>query len=162
MSRFVGLLCMSLSPLWCPSLVAKPWRSGEILSQQTFKYGAFEARIQASRGDGCISSFYLLKDESWIPGQEWQELDFEIFGKDGAFKYQTQIMTPGDPRTQHIVYHKQGQNLSDDFHVYRLEWTPDALIFFFDGKKVRTETDRVEYNKFLDASQVEAMRLRLG
>src|SRR6187401_3296692 len=86
---------------------AKPWKGAELITQQTFLYGAFEARIRAARGSGMITPFFLWKNDSEVPGREWQEQDFEIFGRDGG--YQTQLMTPGEDgeqRTQHLIYHR--------------------------------------------------------
>ena len=158
-SVWIGLVLANLAS---PALFAKPWKSGEILSNQTFKYGAFEVRMKASRGDSAITSINLLKDQSWVPGQEWQELDFEVFGKDSAYKYQSQLITPGDPRVQHLKIHDSGQPLNEEFHIYRIEWAPDYLAFYFDGQMVRKETDRKEYGKFLDRGRVEPMNLRLS
>jgi endo-1,3-1,4-beta-glycanase ExoK len=85
---------------------AKPWKGAELISHQTFLYGAFEARIRAAPGSGLITPFFLWKHDSEVPGQQWQEQDFEIFGRDG--RYQTQLMTPGtggEQRTEHNLYH---------------------------------------------------------
>lgn len=141
---------------------AKDWQSGEIVSYQSFRYGAFEARMRGSVGEGAISAFFLLKEGSWVPGSEWQELDFEIFGKRGGRLFQSQIMTPGDPRTQNLVDHLQDRPLSEDFHTYRMEWRPDSLRFYFDGKLIREETDPKVYGKFLDPARCEDMRLRFS
>jgi beta-glucanase (GH16 family) len=144
------------------SLIAKPWKSGEVISRDYFLFGAFEARLQASSGSGGITAFFLLKDYSWVPGAEWQELDFEFLGKSGGRQFQTQIMTPGVPRTEHNVYYKTSEDVSKGFHTYRIEWTPDYLAFYYDGKLIRRETDRMEYAKFLDRRRVEAMPLRFS
>ncbi len=144
-----------------PLATAKPWKSGEILTNESFRYGAFEARMKGSLGSGAISAFYLLKDGSWEPGQEWQELDFEILGKE-ANLLQSQVMLPGAPRTESNVFHRTEKTLSKDFNVYRMEWTPDSLSFYFNGELLRKETDPDTYAKFLDPKRVEDMRLRFS
>lgn len=159
--KYLGY-ALNLSLGLSSSVAAKPWKSGEILSHEKFRYGAFEAKMKASQGSGAISCFYLLKDGSWDPGQEWQEIDFEAFGKAGATSYQTQIMTPGDPRTQNNVFHSVSKPLSQDFHVYRMEWAPDSISFYFDGRLVRRETNRETFAKFFNPQRVEEMRLRLS
>ena len=58
---------------------AKDWQSGEIVSRETFTYGAFETRVKASRGSGGITGFIII-----VPDAEhtaWQELAVEFYGK---------------------------------------------------------------------------------
>ncbi len=141
---------------------AKPWKGAEMITQQTFLYGAFEARILAAKGSGMITPFFLYKDGSEVPGAEWEELDFEIFGKDGRF--QTQAMTPGtngSQRTEHVVIHDLPTLAWEHYcYTFRMEWTPTALSFYVDGRLIRRETDAVTYAKLMDPNHAEAMRLR--
>jgi hypothetical protein len=142
---------------------AKPWKGAELITNQTFEYGAFEARIRAARGSGIITPFFLWKNNSEIPGVPWQEQDFEIFGRDGT--YQTQLMTPGTggaQRTEHVVNHTLPTAAYDRYYTYRMEWTPDYLAFYVDGQLVRRETNRNEYGIFLDPSRAEPAQLRVS
>ena len=142
---------------------AKPWKGAELGSQQTFKYGAFEARVRAAEGSGMITAFFLWKYGSEVPGALWQEQDIEIFGRDGD--YQTQLITPGKngaQRTEHVVNQLLLSPAWTRYYTYRLEWTPNYLAFFVDGQEVRRETDAVEFAKFLDSSQAEAAQIRLS
>ena len=142
---------------------AKPWKGAELGSQQTFKYGAFEARARAAEGSGMITAFFLWKYGSEVPGALWQEQDFEIFGRDG--NYQTQLLTPGKDgaqRTEHVVDLLLLSPASSRYYTYRMEWTPSYLAFFVDGQEVRRETDATEFAKFLDPAQAEAAQIRLS
>ena len=138
----------------------KPWKSAEMITQQSFKYGAFEARIRGAEGSGMITAFFLYKNGSEWAGAEWQEQDFELFGKNGGF--QTQVMTPGDPRTENVTNHRAATDIWDRYFTYRMEWTPTALSFYVDGKLVRRETDPVVYSKLLDPARAEPMNLRIS
>jgi beta-glucanase (GH16 family) len=141
---------------------AKPWKAAELGSQQTFKYGAFEARLRAAEGSGMVTAFFLWKYGSEVPGALWQEQDFEIFGRDG--NYQTQLMTPGKSgaqRTEHVVDHLLLSPAWTRYYTYRMEWTPSYLAFSVDGQEVRRETDAVEFAKFFDP-QAEAAQIRLA
>lgn len=140
--------------------MAKPWKSAELITQQNFKYGAFEARIRGAEGSGMITAYFLYKNGSEWEGAEWQEQDFELFGKNGGF--QTQVMTPGNPRTEHVVNHRVPTNVWERYYTYRMEWTPTALSFFVDGKLIRRETDAVTYAKILDPARAEPMNLRIS
>jgi hypothetical protein len=143
---------------------AKPWKGAELITQQTFRYGAFEARILAARGSGLITPFFLWKNNSEVPGQQWQEQDFEIFGRDG--RYQTQLMTPGEEegeqRTEHNTYHSLPEPAWARYYTYRMEWTPEYLAFYVDGELVRRETDADEYSKIMDPDRAEAAQLRVS
>jgi endo-1,3-1,4-beta-glycanase ExoK len=147
-----------VAPAW-----AKEWKGAELITQQTFRYGAFEARIRAARGSGLITPFFLWKNNSEVPGQEWQEQDFEIFGSDG--RYQTQLMTPGEggaQRTEHNIFRSLPEPAWGRYYTYRMEWTPEHLSFFVDGALVRTETDREEFDKLLNPDRAEAAQLRVS
>lgn len=131
-----------------------------MITNQQFKYGAFEARIRGAEGSGMITAFFLYKNGSEWAGAEWQEQDFELFGKNG--KLQSQLMTPGDPRVEHVEVHQLPTNIWDRYYTYRMEWTPNALSFYIDGKLVRKETDPVVYAKLLDPARAEAMNMRIS
>lgn len=139
---------------------AKPWKGAEVISKQTFRYGAFEARIRAAKGSGVITPFFLWKDGSEIPGAQWQEQDFEIFGRDGSF--QSQLMTPGDPRVEHVQMHYPSTSATDRYNTYRMEWTPDSVNFYFNGQLIRKETNKIEYAKLLDPARAEPAQLRIS
>ena len=42
--------------------------SAELYQNQTYTYGRFEARVRFAAGDGVISSFFLWKPGSEMPG----------------------------------------------------------------------------------------------
>ena len=154
----LGLLL--LTPL---TALAKPWKGGELITRQTFEFGAFEARILAARGSGMITPFFLWKNNSEVRGVPWQEQDFEIFGANGA--YQTQIMTPGDGeahRTEHVIYHSLPTPAWERYYTYRIEWTPQYIAFYLDGELVRKETDVQEYAQHLNPNLAEPAQLRVS
>lgn len=158
-----GCLATSSLLLLAAPAQAKPWKGAELITHQTFLYGAFEARIRAAQGSGLITPFFLWKHDSEVPGELWQEQDFEIFGSDG--RYQTQLMTPGEggaQRTEHNDYHELPVAAWERYFTYRMEWTPDYLAFYVDGELVRVETDPREYAKLLDPEQAEPAQLRVS
>ncbi len=139
---------------------AKPWKGAEMITRETYKYGAFEARVRSANGSGMVTAFFLWKDGSEIPGAQWQEQDFEMFGKNG--KYQTQVMTPGNPRTENAVILPLSAPATEHYFTYRMEWTPTYLAFYVDGHLVRRETDPVVYAKLLDPARAEPAQLRMS
>lgn len=156
-SAIASALALQVTPAF-----AKPWKGAELITHQTFRYGAFEARIRAAQGSGLITPFFLWKNDSEIPGQLWQEQDFEIFGSDG--RYQTQLMTPGEngeQRTEHNLYHSLPTPAWERYYTYRMEWTPEYLAFFVDDELIRIETDADEYEKLLDEAEPAQLRVSL-
>ena len=143
-------------------VAASPFRGAEIGSHEAFRFGAVEARLRAAGGSGIIIPFFLLRDGTENAGTPWQEMDFEIFGRSGGTRYQTQVMTPGNPRTQHIVEVDAGSSLTQYYHTYRMEWTPQKLAFYFDGRLVREERDRQTFEKLLNEAKADPMRIRMS
>lgn len=100
----------------------------------SWRYGYFEGRFKMPAPVSTWPAFWMLQD-GWPP-----ELDiFEV---------------EGDRRRTHYSYHYRngsgqhaafggeywGPNLSADWHTYGVEWTPDHLDFYFDGRRVNSFT----------------------
>ena len=158
--RCLALLAFGLLAAWPILVTAKDFKGAELITRSEYKYGAVEARIRAARGSGMVTAFFYWKNDSELSYTEWQEQDFEIFGKDGT--YQTQIMTPGDPRTENKVYHSLPGPAWESYYTYRMEWTPSYLAFYIDGRLVRIETSMTRFEKHLDPSRAEASQIRLS
>ena len=150
---------------------AKGYKSGELETKARYGFGAFEARIRCAQGPGVISTFFLWKpDSEKAPSVPWHEIDFEMGQASGD--YQTQIMTPGtNPplyRTEHAVAHTLPSFTYQGYFTYRIEWTPDYIAFFVDGKEVRRDTDHNELGVMFakdasgDTPVSERMELRTG
>ena len=109
------------------------YTSGRILTEGRFaqKYGTFEARIKLPVGKGIWPAFWLLGGNNW-PAQG--EIDImENLGH--------------TPRIAHATVHgpdyygaggitkktDAGVPLSEDFHVYGLDWSPKRLVWLLDG-----------------------------
>ena len=117
--------------------------------------------LDPAGGSGVITPFFLINDGTEL-GRSWQEMDFEVFGRASGDQYQTQVMTPGSPRTQHIVDERSRWSLTQAYHTYRMEWTPEKLAFYLDGKLVREERNRQTYEKLLDPTKADPMRVRIS
>ena len=109
-----------------------------------FEYGWIEARIKLPKGKGLWPALWLLRsDGTWPP-----EID---------------VLEMVDPQGQHIAQHlhwgPKGQDndwtinhnlgfktalvdLSADFHVYGLDWSPDRIAWYIDGTVTQECTDR--------------------
>lgn len=120
--------------------------TGMIRSVEEFQYGYFEARIQFQALQGHHGAFWLqsplygqYRDD---PAKSGAEIDIiEFFGnrRTATDAQQNVYWNPYDSpdlqeRTNDVFYRLQyGKELSDDFHVFSLLWTPDKYVFFIDG-----------------------------
>ena len=114
------------------------YKGAEIYSNSSVLYGKFEMCMQASNASGVLSTFFLYKNGSEVQGAGWEEIDIEIFGKNNALSFQSNIITGTAGATINSeAVHKSSTSLADDFHTYSLEWTPDYIAWYLDGVQVR-------------------------
>jgi len=116
---------------------AKPYKGAEILSSQSYRYGRIEVRMRMARGSGLLSTFFTYKTGSEVSGTFWEEIDIEVLGKDNAVAWQSNIITGQGTKTTSEQVHTHTASLADAYHTYTLEWTPDAVVWKFDGAVVR-------------------------
>ena len=103
----------------------------------SFTYGKVEARIKIPYGQGIWPAFWMLGDDSKARG--WPaigEIDImENIGKEPGVVHGT-AHGPGYSGGQGIgkPYTLPTGRFADDFHVYAIEWGPDAIEWFVDGR----------------------------
>jgi endo-1,3-1,4-beta-glycanase ExoK len=114
--------------------------SSELYQNQTYTYGRFEARVRFAAGDGVISSFFLWKPGSEMPGTFWNELDFEKLGAD--CRLQTNPLY-GLPVGDHSEIEMLDADFCGEYHTYTFEWTPTYIAYLVDGVEVRRDGDEV-------------------
>ena len=144
-----GVLSMAVKPTpgdVKPSDVgSKPFLSGQLTTQASFSqtYGYFEMNAKLGGGAGVNSAFWLLpEDGSWPP-----ELDVEeVLGSSPTTLVNTAHSQAGgspsaNPHWPNIP------DASQAFHTYALDWEPDKLTWYFDGKQVAQENTPADMNK---------------
>jgi endo-1,3-1,4-beta-glycanase ExoK len=137
------ILLLSFSFLFCSvNLYSKDYKGAEIYSNETVLYGRFEMSMKACNGSGILSTFFLYKNGSEQANTFWEEIDIEIFGKDNAQTFQSNIITDGlsGGTIGSEEEHHYSFSLSDTFHVFALEWTPYYVAWFFDDVEVRRDS----------------------
>jgi len=149
------VITTKLETTTAPSGNTYQYTSGKIQSKvpgksqsQTFKYGRMEARMQLPSADGIWPAFWMLPDPGNWPATG--EIDImEAKHKNPKFVSGTAIgqQANGDPyfasRTS-----PAGVDLSAGFHVYALEWAPDALRFYVDDVLYNTVTPQTAPGSF--------------
>ncbi len=107
-------------------------------------YGRFEARIKLPTGQGMWPAWWLLGNN--IDSVSWPQCGeadiMENIGSTPSTNYGS-LHGPGYSGGQDLTGSyalSDGGTLSDDFHVYALEWEENVVRFYFDGVNYETRT----------------------
>lgn len=131
-------LCASLSASFA---TAKSYKGAEIFSNDAYLYGRYEIRMRVANASGVLSTFFTYKDGSEIGNTFWEEIDIEVFGKNNATEWQSNVILGSSRPTIHTEQvHTAATSLADAYHTYVVEWTPDYVAWFVDGVEVRRIT----------------------
>jgi endo-1,3-1,4-beta-glycanase ExoK len=132
--------CIGIAMCINLTATAKDYNGAELFSKQTIKYGRFDVRMRMVSGNGIISSFFLYYDDSYKGSPEpWQEIDIEVLGKT-TNGFQSNVITgTSESKATSEKFHT-ADNLSQSYHTYTVEWTPDYIAWLFDGTEIRHTT----------------------
>lgn len=127
-----------------------------VKSKARIRYGYFEARCRSMRANVC-NAFWLYDPldppAKYREGDFSEEIDiFEVFGKPNREEHNrvffATVHRHHTPYVESLVNAKKTVlpnysakvkmpfDFSADFHVYALQWTPQALTWFVDGREV--------------------------
>jgi beta-glucanase (GH16 family) len=121
-----------------PDKVTRNYTSARMktLGKFTQTYGRFEARIKVPAGQGMWPAFWMLGAD--IDKAGWPacgEVDImENIGKEPSIVHGS-IHGPGYTGTVGIEapYSLPGtEHFADDFHIFAVEWSPGAVLFYVD------------------------------
>ena len=111
--------------------------SARMYSQKSWKYGYMEAAIWLPQGKGTWPAFWMMPDDfsrGW-PGcgeiDIMEEVGYHANYTSSSIHCMKYYHAIGTQKT-HEQYTAGAES---GYHVYALEWTPDALMFYVDGKK---------------------------
>ncbi len=119
-----------------------PITTASIVSKAKFKYGYLEMRCKAANGP--VSSSF------WTTGIGGEIDVFEHFGQNptnpnSAHRYHTSFhdWRKGSPHFGKRIWendHRLSFKVAADFHTYGLEWNPDFIRIFVDGRLINSVT----------------------
>jgi len=101
---------------------------GEYRTLEHYHYGRYEASLQAARGPGVVSAFFVYTGPPFR--DPWDELSVELLGRDTT-KVQFTFFADGEP-TETMV--DLGFDAAEGLHTYAIEWTPEAIRWFVDDE----------------------------
>ncbi|MEU7902871.1 family 16 glycosylhydrolase [Actinoplanes sp. NPDC049118] len=111
------------------------YTSGRILTADKFsqRYGRFEAGIKVPKGQGIWPAFWMLGGNNWPTTGEIDIM--ENVGKEPNTVYGT-VHGPGYSGGEGIGGNRNiGAPLSNAFHNYSVEWSPNLIVWFLDGSE---------------------------
>ena len=124
--------------------VRRRFTSARLSTQGHFsqKYGRFEARIQVPAGQGAWPAFWLLGDNiSTVGWPACGEIDvMENVGR-APSSILGSIHGPGYSGAKPVTtaYALPRGRFSEEFHVFAIEWEPQAIRFYVDGDLYATK-----------------------
>ena len=123
--------------LFSTLIVSKPYKGGELRTEDSFRYGRFEVRMKSALGNGVVSSFFTYNDfwEDGLDNSYWNEIDFEWLGNHND-KVQTNLIIQNEWDFPELI--DMNTSPHDDFHTYAIEWTPTHVKFFIDDQLFRS------------------------
>jgi beta-glucanase (GH16 family) len=144
----------------CGSIL-RSYSSGRISTDTLnagWEYGRFEVRAKMPSGTGFWPAFWLMPARliDWPKGGEIDILEYRgniVHETNAAIHYWREGCV-GNSATCRVVEEKTkdtGLDLSQDFNLYALEWTPEKLVWFFNDEpyfEVDLKTLSAEFNPF--------------
>ncbi|RAO71327.1 uncharacterized protein BHQ10_007339 [Talaromyces amestolkiae] len=101
-------------------------------------YGKVSGTFKTSRDAGVVTAFILLSDAK-------DEIDYEFIGAN-LTTAQTNYYFQGILDYDNEVNATIDSDSFENFHTYEIDWTPDAVTWYLDGKSVRVLNKDQTYN----------------
>lgn len=120
--------------------------SGRIKTQDKirFKYGRMEARIKLPAGTGVWPAFWMLGSN--IKAKDWPvcgEIDIiELRGREPNMAIATAHGPGYSGAAGKTGVKKYSMPLSDDYHVYAIDWSANSIKWYLDGKLIHSLTSK--------------------
>lgn len=109
------------------------------------QYGVFEIRAKMMNSLGNMCAWWLVG----IQDTPEQDVEVDVFENSLNFGnvVTASLYAHRDPaaREQHFIYDVGEADLSNEFHLYTFEWTPEGFVFYFDDEEIGTFQAEVAY-----------------
>jgi beta-glucanase (GH16 family) len=136
------------SSLMCSGKVCG-YTSGRIHTQGKFSqtYGRFEARIKIPFGSGVWPAFWMMGEQT--TQANWPQYgEIDVMENAGSIPYEVRGSIHGPGGSANYTDNglsgpydlPMSSKVSDDYHVFAIEWAAGTISFFFDAMKYYTVT----------------------
>ncbi|HKX07343.1 MAG TPA: glycoside hydrolase family 16 protein [Stellaceae bacterium] len=124
------------------------YTSGCITSELTFwrTYGYYEMRARLPLGKGFFPAFWLLpKRLAWPP-------EIDVFEASGMRPDDVHVGVLGPERQGGNTWIKGVIQIAQGFHVYGLDWNPESIAWFLDGREVWRQPNSIREDMYVLAN----------
>ncbi|MCY4562755.1 MAG: glycoside hydrolase family 16 protein [Flavobacteriaceae bacterium] len=133
--------------------------------KKEFLYGRIEAKIKLPKGEGLWPAFWML-------GANIREIQWPDCGEIDIMEY-----VGRQPGVVHNAVHTRSSyfntqnkkattipSVEDDFHLYSINWTPEAIEFYFDDRMTYryAPQDKNEFNYPFDKPMFLLLNFAIG
>jgi beta-glucanase (GH16 family) len=101
-------------------------------SKFEFKYGTAEARIKMTDGAGLWPAWWMLGNGSWPDSGEVDIMEY-VGEKDWTSAAVHGPGYSGETPFVNRLYFDRNKDITH-WHIYAVDWTPDSLVFKYDGR----------------------------
>ena len=110
-----------------------PANSDDNVGKVSWTYGTVEARVRVPAGRGLWPALWMLP----VDRKSTPEIDImEVIGQDPGRMMMHFHPRDRDDDSPSKDYRLTGETLADGWHTVRLDWQPERLTWFLDGKEV--------------------------
>jgi beta-glucanase (GH16 family) len=110
-----------------------PANSDDNVGKVSWTYGTVEARVRVPAGRGLWPALWMLP----LDRESTPEIDImEVIGQDPGRMMMHFHPRDRDDDSPSKDYRLTGETLADGWHTVRLDWQPERLTWFLDGKEV--------------------------
>jgi beta-glucanase (GH16 family) len=127
-----------LKPIYSPGFTTKQNKKFDFISGRIdsrgkveFKYGTAEARVKLTEGSGLWPAWWILGNGRWPESGEIDILEY-VGEKDWASAAVHGPNYSGETPFVNRLYFDASNDVTN-WHVYAVDWTPDSLVFKYDG-----------------------------
>ena len=127
-----------LQPYYSPGYITKDSQKFDFISGRIntrskveFTYGSASARIKLTEGSGLWPAWWILGTGNWPETGEIDVMEY-VGEKDWASSAVHGKGYSGDAGLVDRLYFPSGNDVTN-WHIYAVDWTPDSLIFKYDG-----------------------------
>lgn len=106
----------------------RDYTSGMVHARNAYGHGRYEVRSRLPAGEGLWPAI-------WTFGQKSAEVDIMEAGMQNPVRFHASVHNWLIKKMKHKRL-KIGVDLTNDFHVYAMEWDENSIQFFFDDTKV--------------------------
>lgn len=121
------------------NMEVREYSSAAITSHKSFLYGRFEAELKPPKVSGFVTGIFLHRDSPR------QEIDIEFTGNNPTKMLTNVYYNPGVEGARFDYGYRGtplqielGFDVSEDFHLYAIEWEPNEIRWYVDNVLVHT------------------------